>query len=322
MDIFYDQELGAIVREGPDGARVPLASAELVETLQGQVLAIQSMIAALSFVSDVQYEESSGAFPPAGTEDTLYIDEANSVSYYWDSVSSTYKPSGLPSLNFANSNLTSTGSRTHTFNNSLSIIGTGGKTLTQTSGTNSSTLIFDTFFNGSKLQYTDASVGNPGIAVFLFANKQATMRATATAGGISRKAELIMNGTGGSTSINQITSADRLELHRNYQGIDYRTFGTGYVRFGVNGAFGTARQVWSSGGTAGNCAWITLNVEDIAGAVRTVATLGSAATAGAGAKRYVSDATVTHAAGVGTVAVGGGSNFVPVYSNGSAWVVG
>ena len=51
----------------------------------------------------------------------------------------------------------------------------------------------------------------------------------------------------------------------------------------------------------------------------TVASLGSASAAGAGARRYVTDATVTTFA---TSVVGGGSNKVPVYSNGTSWLIG
>jgi hypothetical protein len=53
--------------------------------------------------------------------------------------------------------------------------------------------------------------------------------------------------------------------------------------------------------------------------VYTVATLPSAATSGVGARSFVSDATVTTFAS--TVA-GGGSNKVPVYSDGTNWKIG
>lgn len=52
---------------------------------------------------------------------------------------------------------------------------------------------------------------------------------------------------------------------------------------------------------------------------KTVATLASAATVGAGSRSFVSDATSTV---FGDTAVGGGSNFVPVWSNGTNWLVG
>lgn len=53
-----------------------------------------------------------------------------------------------------------------------------------------------------------------------------------------------------------------------------------------------------------------------------VASLVAAATAGAFARSAVTDATVTHAAGVGTTVTGGGTNKVPVYSDGTNWIIG
>jgi hypothetical protein len=53
--------------------------------------------------------------------------------------------------------------------------------------------------------------------------------------------------------------------------------------------------------------------------VYTVATLPSAVTSGVGARSFVSDATATTFAS--TVA-GGGSNKVPVYSDGTNWKIG
>ena len=52
---------------------------------------------------------------------------------------------------------------------------------------------------------------------------------------------------------------------------------------------------------------------------KTVSTLESASTVGAGSRSFVSDATSTV---FGDTAVGGGSNFVPVWSNGTNWLVG
>lgn len=54
----------------------------------------------------------------------------------------------------------------------------------------------------------------------------------------------------------------------------------------------------------------------------TVATLPSAATAGNGARAFVTDSNATHSAGLGNTVVGGGSNNVPVYSNGTNWLIG
>ncbi len=57
---------------------------------------------------------------------------------------------------------------------------------------------------------------------------------------------------------------------------------------------------------------VTVGVSNVAG-------LPSATTAGQGAKRVVTDATVTTFA---SIVAGGGANTVPVYSDGSAWRIG
>lgn len=51
----------------------------------------------------------------------------------------------------------------------------------------------------------------------------------------------------------------------------------------------------------------------------TVATLPAAGTAGAGARAIVTDANATTFA---SVVAAGGANTVPVYSNGTAWLIG
>lgn len=64
---------------------------------------------------------------------------------------------------------------------------------------------------------------------------------------------------------------------------------------------------------------------DCSGPIRartyTVATLPAAATVGAGAHTYVTDANTTYAAGIGTTVAGGGANFVRVTSNGTNWII-
>ena len=51
----------------------------------------------------------------------------------------------------------------------------------------------------------------------------------------------------------------------------------------------------------------------------TVANLTAASTAGAGARAFVTDSTVTV---FGATVMGGGSNSVPVYSDGTNWKIG
>jgi hypothetical protein len=54
----------------------------------------------------------------------------------------------------------------------------------------------------------------------------------------------------------------------------------------------------------------------------TVATLAAAATAGAGARAFVTDSNVVAAGNFGTVVAAGGANGVPVYSDGTNWRIG
>lgn len=53
----------------------------------------------------------------------------------------------------------------------------------------------------------------------------------------------------------------------------------------------------------------------------TVATLPAAASVGAGGMAFVTDATLTAITGLGTTAIGGGSNKVPVYTDGTNWII-
>jgi len=53
-----------------------------------------------------------------------------------------------------------------------------------------------------------------------------------------------------------------------------------------------------------------------------VAGLTAPATAGAGSRATVSDATQTLTAGIGAVVAGGGANIVPVFSDGTNWRIG
>lgn len=60
-------------------------------------------------------------------------------------------------------------------------------------------------------------------------------------------------------------------------------------------------------------------INTISFTVYTVATLPSAVTLGSGTKAFVSDANATTFA---SIVVGGGSNKVPVYSDGTNWRIG
>jgi hypothetical protein len=55
---------------------------------------------------------------------------------------------------------------------------------------------------------------------------------------------------------------------------------------------------------------------------KAVSALTAASTAGAGARDFVTDASTTLTLGIGTTVTGGGSNKVPVYSDGTNWLYG
>lgn len=86
------------------------------------------------------------------------------------------------------------------------------------------------------------------------------------------------------------------------------------------------------GASTGSTPWLTGSLTAAApsavfsGTVKTlvtvVASLPSAATAGAGATAFVTDASNSFIVGLGLTVVGGGANKVPVYSDGTNWIIG
>jgi hypothetical protein len=94
---------------------------------------------------------------------------------------------------------------------------------------------------------------------------------------------------------------------------------------GSSGAFTTAGFIGTNGDICIGATDPQVRL-DVNGAIRkrqtfTVATL-PAASLGDGIETYVSDSSATLAAGHGNTVVGGGSNYVPVYSRGGAWLIG
>lgn len=89
---------------------------------------------------------------------------------------------------------------------------------------------------------------------------------------------------------------------------------TAALRSPVAVASGTGAQTLAAG--------ITANVGTAVLTSYTVATLPAAATAGAGATAFVTDANTTIILGLGLAVTGGGANKVPVYSDGTNWLIG
>lgn len=99
----------------------------------------------------------------------------------------------------------------------------------------------------------------------------------------------------------------------------------------------TAKIAWVSGTLSGSGLDVAIS-RDSAGVLKitdgsngtgylkliptTVGALTAAATVGAGTKAFVTDSTNTLASHHGDVVVGGGSNFTPVYSDGTDWRIG
>jgi hypothetical protein len=124
--------------------------------------------------------------------------------------------------------------------------------------------------------------------------------------------------------------------------VQYSGSGTGQIRAYANVAGGGTAQLNIMGGatlvaqatsagallpgvadttTLGNVSWRWANIftNYVKTVPTTVASLTAAATAGAGARAFVSDATATTFASIVT---GGGANPVPVYSDGTNWRIG
>lgn len=64
------------------------------------------------------------------------------------------------------------------------------------------------------------------------------------------------------------------------------------------------------------------SVDNIQYKLYTVATLPTASTALAGTRAAVSDSNAAYTAGIGATVAAGGSNIVPVFCNGSNWLIG
>lgn len=90
-------------------------------------------------------------------------------------------------------------------------------------------------------------------------------------------------------------------------------FGGTTASFGAIARDGAGIKIVGADGTS--VSWIK-----VPGVV--VASLPSAATAGVGAISFVTDANTTVILGLGATVVGGGANKVPVYSDGTNWIVG
>ena len=105
-------------------------------------------------------------------------------------------------------------------------------------------------------------------------------------------------------------NAQTFRLYNTY------TDASNYERIGVTWASNIAYIQPQNAGT-GSARLLVLSTGSTV-----VASLPAAATAGAGARAFVTDATLSMTLGIGTTVAGGGANKVPVYSDGTNWLIG
>lgn len=91
-------------------------------------------------------------------------------------------------------------------------------------------------------------------------------------------------------------------------GVDARV--AGEYRFGYRSGNGTEQLIYKE------------VIAALAFTPKPLAFLGTASAAGAGARAFINDSNVAASGSFGSVAVSGGANVVPVYSDGSDWRVG
>lgn len=111
------------------------------------------------------------------------------------------------------------------------------------------------------------------------------------------------------SAVDAVTGSDQLPIYSSANGDARKSSITvliDYIRQNLGIASGTSF-------TASSYAKVT---------AVSVSSLPAAATAGAGARATVTDATQALTAGIGAVVAGGGANVVPVFSDGTNWRIG
>jgi len=208
------------------------------------------------------------------------------------------------------------------FNDSGSFAGDSGLTYNDTAGA---------LTVGGKTATTDSPVLNLSQtwnnAATTFTGLKLNVTNTASAGG-SKLLDLQVGGTSQFRLNNEgaITSPNDLIFTRGAT----TSFRSGSTRFSITSELGLSNNNASSPDTfiARNSAGVVKITDGSNGTgylkliPTTVGALTAAATVGAGTKAFVTDSTSTLSSNHGQAVVGGGSNFVPVFSDGTNWIVG
>lgn len=160
----------------------------------------------------------------------------------------------VPDTNFANADLASTANRAHTFNHNLVIQGSGDRGLSQAVGNR----VFQWYTNastGSAISTVDIGASTAGTASVVAGFNVSTLGATSTGSGASGAASVEANGTGIVTTTAQSSSGNWFKKIMSSLGIDFTTLGSGLIRFGLNGDYGTTAKALFSGGPSGSMTW-------------------------------------------------------------------
>jgi hypothetical protein len=205
-------------------------------------------------------------------------------------------------------------------------IALGNSTLTQnTTGTYSTAIGHGALFQSGTAPSQSTAVGGLALA---FCSGQNNVAVGFSAGGASGSTggSNVLIGMSSGAAVTSGTQNTLLGRNAGFSGTNNLTTGSNNTIIGYNAAASSATV--SNEITLGNASVTSLRVPALtltAGAkwinvgTSTVAALVAAATAGNGARAFVTDALTPT---FGSAVIGGGAVSVPVYSNGTTWNVG
>jgi len=214
-----------------------------------------------------------------------------------------------------------------TYNDTAGALTVGGKTTTTDSPVLNLSQTWDnaaTTFTGLKLNVTNTASAAGSKLLDLQVGGTSAVQVTDNKIQYSSSVVALYTGTGagGSVDIAGVGSLDTVPLRVFYNLITIAN--RAKVGFTTGTSINTGVDVALSRDSAG-----VLAITDGSTGTgylklipTTVGALTAAATVGAGTKAFVTDATNTLASHHGDVVAGGGSNFTPVYSDGTDWRIG
>lgn len=212
-----------------------------------------------------------------------------------------------------------------TYNDTAGALTVGGKTVTTDSPVLNLSQTWDnaaTTFTGLKLDVTDTASAAASNLLDLQTNSTSLVTVNPTGritipGGFGADTGLQIGSSVNVDTNGPTTLAIRINGGRKFQITSGGVYANSYI-LGADGGGPTVSRDPAN----------VLKVADSNGVgylkliPTTVGSLTAAATVGAGTKAFVTDSTNTLASSHGAVVTGGGSNFTPVYSDGTDWRIG